>query len=88
MEAVKLIEERKFGTALILNGPNVDTVPIEDAVRSLRLVDPESQIVATARDLGIIFGDRPAEALMSDHKKDEPAGKKPARKACKSKEAK
>ncbi len=88
VEAVKLIEERKFGTALILNGPNVDTVLIEDAVRSLRLVDPESQIVATARDLGIIFGDRPAEALMSDHKKEEPEGKKPARKACKSKEAK
>ena len=88
VEAVKLIEERKFGTALILNGPNVDTVPIEDAVRSLRLVDPDSQIVATARDLGIIFGDRPAEALMSDHKKEESEGKKPARKACKSKEAK
>ena len=88
VEAVKLIEERKFGSALILNGPNVDTVPIEDAVRSLRLVDPGSQIVATARDLGIIFGDRPAEELMSDHQKPEPEGKKPARKACKSKEAK
>ena len=88
VEAVKLIEERKFGTALILNGPNVDTVPIEDAVRSLPLGDPDSQIVATARDLGIIFGDRPAEALMSDHKKEESEGKKPARKACKSKEAK
>ena len=88
VEAVKLIEERKFGTALILNGPNVDTVPIEEAVRSLRLVNPDNQIVSTARELGIIFGDRPAEELMSGYGQEQPEGRKPARKACKSKAAK
>lgn len=87
VEAVKLIENREFGKSLILNGPNVDTVPIEDAVRSLRLVEPVSQIVDTARDLGIIFGDRPADQLMTHHDlpqqeaSPEPAEQKPARKA-------
>ncbi len=66
VEAVKLIERREFGKALTLNGPNVQTVSIDEAVKSLRLVQPDSQIIRTARDLGIIFGDRAPDKLMSE----------------------
>jgi hypothetical protein len=33
-------------------------VPIEEAVEKPRLVDPEGEVVATARAVGISFGDR------------------------------
>ena len=68
VEAVKLIENREFGQSLILNGTNVDTVSIEEASAQLRLVQPDSQIVNVARDLGIIFGDRTPAELMKDHR--------------------
>jgi 6-phosphofructokinase 1 len=32
-------------------------VPIADAVNRLRLVEPNNQLVATAREIGISFGD-------------------------------
>ena len=63
VEAVKLIEQRDFGKTVVLNGLNIDNVPIEEAVAHHRFVLPESQIVSTARDLGIIFGDRSPEAM-------------------------
>jgi hypothetical protein len=33
-------------------------VPIADAVHRLRFVDPHDQMVETAREIGISFGDR------------------------------
>ena len=88
VEAVKLIERKDFGKTVVLNGLNIDNVPIEEAVAHHRFVNPDSQIISTARDLGIIFGDRSPEDLHSDRKKatgDKAA--KPARKCCKSKSA-
>ena len=35
----------------------VDTYNIEEAVKTLKLVDPDCQMVRTARDLGVCFGD-------------------------------
>ena len=40
--------------------PNIDSVPIMDAVNHLSIVDPTSAAVQAARALGISFGDRPA----------------------------
>ncbi len=65
VEAVRLIAEKQFGLSLILNGLNVETVSIEEAISKPRLVKRDSQLLRTARDLGIIFGDRDADDLYS-----------------------
>ena len=36
---------------------HVSSVRIEDAVRKLKLVDPEGEIVEAAKSVGICFGD-------------------------------
>ncbi len=85
VEAVKLIEQKDFGKTVVLNGLNIDNVPIEEAVAHHRFVSPDSQIVSTARDLGIIFGDRTPEEMHKDRIQADTKGSKPARKCCKSK---
>ncbi len=85
VEAVKLIENKDFGKTVVLNGLNIDNVPIEEAVAHHRFVSPDSQIIGTARDLGIIFGDRSPEELHSDRKQASGKAAKPARKCCKNK---
>ncbi len=65
VEAVKLIEQSNFGRTVVLNGLNVDSVPISQAIAKPRMVSADSQIVRTARDLGIIFGDRRPEEVFS-----------------------
>ncbi|MBQ8376548.1 MAG: ATP-dependent 6-phosphofructokinase [Akkermansia sp.] len=87
VEAVKLIEKKDFGKTVVLNGLNIDNVPIEEAVAHHRFVSTDSQVVSTARDLGIIFGDRSPEELHSDRIQTGTKGSKPARKCCKSKSA-
>ncbi len=84
VEAVKHIASKNFGVSLILKGHDVGDVPINEAVALRRLVQPDSQIVKTARDLGIIFGDRMPDEL-SDHRKETPAATKSGKnKNCKS----
>ena len=85
VEAVKLIEKKDFGKTVVLNGLNIDNVPIEEAVAHHRFVSPDSQIISTARDLGIIFGDRTPEEMHSDRIQAATPAEKPARKCCKSK---
>ena len=63
VEAVKLIEQNKFGCSLVLQGLNVGNIPITEAIAEPRMVKPDSQMVRTARSLGIIFGDRKPEDL-------------------------
>jgi len=55
--AVKLIAEGRFGRMVSYESYRVDSVPIEDAVRELKTVDPEGEIVAAARAIGVCFGD-------------------------------
>jgi 6-phosphofructokinase 1 len=40
-----------------LNPPRIDFVPLEDAVRSIRTVPPDSELVTAARALDVSFGD-------------------------------
>ncbi len=87
VEAVKCIARKEFGVSLILKGPDVGTVTIEEAVSVRRVVQPDSQVVRTARDLGIIFGDLGPDELHRDHNAATPA-KAPAGKGCKNKAAK
>lgn len=55
--AVDLISQGKFSQMVALRGGNMVAVPIEEAVDQLKLVNPDSQLVQTARNLGICLGD-------------------------------
>lgn len=57
VQAVKLINEKQFGSMVSYQNYQVRHVPIADAVNRLRLVSPDSQMVQTARDVEISFGD-------------------------------
>ncbi len=79
VEAVKLIAAKQFGVSLILKGPDVGTVTIDESVATRRFVRPDSQIVSTARDLGIIFGDRMPDELYSHRQTAPEKSAKPTR---------
>lgn len=55
--AVRLIEEERYGHMVALRGTRIVPVSLEEAVARLRGVDPDSDTVRTARDLGIALGD-------------------------------
>lgn len=57
VKAVQLANERLFGSMVSYQNYLVQHVPIFDAVNRLRLVQPTSQMVQTARDVEISFGD-------------------------------
>jgi 6-phosphofructokinase len=57
VKAVKLIQEKKFGSMVSYQNYQVRHVPISDAVNRLRLVPPDGELVQTARDVDISFGD-------------------------------
>jgi len=57
VKAVKLIAERKFGRMVSYKNDQTLDVPIADAVNRLKYVDSNDQIVETAREIGISFGD-------------------------------
>jgi 6-phosphofructokinase 1 len=57
VQAVQLVAEKKFGTMVSYQNYETLAVPIADAVNRLRLVDPNGQMVTTAREIGISFGD-------------------------------
>jgi 6-phosphofructokinase 1 len=55
--AVRLVAERKFGMMVALQPPRIVPVPIADAITTPRRVPLDSDTIATARDIGISFGD-------------------------------
>ena len=55
--AVKLAEEGRFGRMVSYQAYHVDSVPIEEAVNKLRLVEPEGEMVKAAKAVGIWLGD-------------------------------
>ncbi len=71
VEAVKLIEKNTFGCSLVLQGLNVGHIPIREAIAEPRMVRENSQLIYTARDLGIIFGDRRPDELHAHSPKTE-----------------
>ena len=56
-EAAKLAAQQDFGKMVALRGESMVAVPIADAVSRPKYVDPDGQIVQSARSLGISFGD-------------------------------
>ena len=55
--AVQAVEDAKWGEMVALHSPNIVTIPIEEALKEPRRVDPNHDIVKTARRTGISFGD-------------------------------
>ena len=59
--AVRLIVEGRFGEMVCYHPPEIESVPIIQAVNKLRQVEPCGSAVQAARALGISFGDHPAD---------------------------
>lgn len=57
VKAVQLINEEHFGSMVSYQNYQVRHVPIAEAVNRLRLVPPTGEMVQTARDVEITFGD-------------------------------
>jgi len=55
-KAIQMVAAGEFGRMACLRGRNILSIPIEDATRDLKLVDPDGEIVRTAEDLGIMLG--------------------------------
>jgi len=61
VEATRLAVEGRFGNSVALHCDRVVPVPLAEAVGKLKQVDPADQLVATARAVGIVFGDEDPE---------------------------
>jgi 6-phosphofructokinase 1 len=57
VKAVRLVSEKKFGTMVSYQNYQVRHVALADAVNKLKLVPPDGELVQTARDVEISFGD-------------------------------
>jgi len=55
--AIDLVAAGEFGKMVALRQDRIVSVPIRDAIGNLKLVDPDGEVVATARSLGISFAD-------------------------------
>jgi phosphofructokinase-like protein len=55
--AVLAVEEEKWGQMVALQTPHIVTIPISEALREPKRVDPSHDVVQTARATGISFGD-------------------------------
>jgi 6-phosphofructokinase 1 len=55
--AVQLVEEGHFGCMVALDPPEVKAVPLAEATAHIKTVPPDSDVVRTARRLGVSFGD-------------------------------
>ena len=55
--AVRALDEGRRGVMVALNPPVVEYVPLEEATNRSKTVNPLSDTVISARDLGISFGD-------------------------------
>lgn len=55
--AVDLIHEGRFGNMVCLKGDKMVYEHLENIIGQVKLVDPENEVVRTARSIGISFGD-------------------------------
>jgi ATP-dependent phosphofructokinase / diphosphate-dependent phosphofructokinase len=55
--AVRCVAEGAFGTMVALDPPDVRAVPLQSAIDQIKKVPLDSDVMVTARDLGISFGD-------------------------------
>ena len=55
--AVRAVAEKKWGHMVALQSPHIVTIPIKDVLRETKRVDATHDVVRTARETGISFGD-------------------------------
>ncbi len=55
--AAQLLSEEKYGRTVAMVNGKITSNKLEDIAGKARLVDPKHQLVKTARDLGVSFGD-------------------------------
>ena len=55
--AVRAVADEKWGHMIALQSPHIVTIPIEEALRETKRVDPNHDTVLTARATGVSFGD-------------------------------
>ena len=55
--AVDLVAAGGFGKMVCLQQERIHAVPIADAIGQMKMVDPQGELVRTARAIGISFGD-------------------------------
>ena len=55
--AVRAVEDGKWGHMVALQSPHIVTIPIKDVLKEVKRVDPSHDVVRTARETGISFGD-------------------------------
>jgi 6-phosphofructokinase 1 len=56
VRAVELVAKKQYGFMVACRPPEMPAVPIADAVGRIRTVPPDGELVATARAIGIRFG--------------------------------
>jgi 6-phosphofructokinase 1 len=57
VKAFELVKEGKFGQMVAYHHPNVVSVPIAKVIAKPNLITMNSNVLKTARGLGICFGD-------------------------------
>jgi ATP-dependent phosphofructokinase / diphosphate-dependent phosphofructokinase len=55
--AVRAVAEKKWAHMVALQSPHIVTIPIKEALRDPKRVDPTHDLVLTARATGVSFGD-------------------------------
>jgi len=55
--AVRFIAEKKFGTMVSLDPPEVKAIPLEQVIGGIKRIPLESDTIQTAREIGICLGD-------------------------------
>lgn len=57
VKAFEMVLEKQFGHMVAYRHPDVVAVPLLEAIKEPKLVDPKGSLVDTARGIGISFGD-------------------------------
>jgi len=55
--AVEAFMDGKYGTMVSLQGNNITTVDLQEAIKEIRKVPIDSKLIDAARSIGITFGD-------------------------------
>jgi 6-phosphofructokinase 1 len=56
-KAVDLLKQGRFGTMVAFAPPDIIARPLEEVVGKTKTVPPDSDLIVTARALGVTFGD-------------------------------
>jgi ATP-dependent phosphofructokinase / diphosphate-dependent phosphofructokinase len=56
VRAVELIAEGKFNHLVVLRSDQIMDVPFDDVTKGQKFVDPEGELVRTAKSVGVCFG--------------------------------